>query len=86
MQRSSLARHVRALAWTALVLDALAVLASRFVPWSVVPGFHHLILSPRAVPWVVAALVPVVAVHALLAAAVWQRLRHGREPLSRSLT
>ena len=83
MQRFSLARHVTVLAWAALVLDVVAVLVFPSAFMSVVPGFHSLVVAPRAVPWFLGALLPIAAVHALLAVAVWQRLRHGREPSSR---
>jgi len=86
MQRSFPARHVWALACAALVADVMAAYAARSLAVSVVPGFHSLILAPRAALWVQGALVILVPLHVLLAVAVWQRLRHGAEPSSRLST
>lgn len=86
MQRSFLARHALAFALGALLLDVLVVAAADHLPWSVVPGFHHRIVAPRAVPFFAGGLVILAAVHVLLALAAWQRLRARREPSSRSFT
>lgn len=86
MHRSFLARHVKALAAAALVLDVVAVVGSHSFAVSVLPGWHQPILAPAALPWVIGLVVLLLPLHALLVVAVWRRLRHGREPSSRLST
>ena len=86
MHRSFLARHVKALAAAALVLDVVAVLAWRSSAGTVVLGGNQLIVAQRALPWIMSFAVLLPPLHVLLAVAVWQRLRNGREPSSRLST
>jgi hypothetical protein len=86
MHRSFLARHVKVLAGAALVLDVAAVLAWRSLEGTVVLGGNQLIAAPSVLPWIMSLSVLLPLLHALLAVAVWQRLRHGREPSSKLST
>jgi hypothetical protein len=82
MHRSFLARHVKVLAAAALVLDVVAVLAWRSLGGPVVLGGNQLIAAPSVMQWITSLSVLLPLLHMLLALAVWQRLRHGREPSS----
>lgn len=73
-----LARHLAALALAVLGVDALAAYGSRYLAWSVVPGWHTWVVAPSAVPWFLGVAAVLGVVHALLAVALWQRLRHGK--------
>jgi hypothetical protein len=86
MHRSFLARHVKALAAVTLVLDVVAVLAWRSVDGTVIVGGNQLIAAPTVLPWIMSFAVLLPSLHVLLAVAVWQRLRPGREPSSRLST